>query len=311
MKKERNPQQDQQELEKLGDEIATLSACIDATTHRLLVLLAEFDRRAGWNDGGCRSCAHWLSWRIGLDPGAAREKVRVARALEKLPRVSEALSRGEISYSKVRALTRVATPETEERLLQTARFATASQVERIVRGWRRADAAAELEKPRRQNARRPFSGQSRQPRPSFTVKKTRTFPRKRLREKDEPTLWASWPRAPWQEVSIPATAPTVIRSSFTSTKRCWPTRARLGFWKMATAFPPKRRADSLAMPAKWSCDTSGRRGPRRRPEDSNHPSGSPPRASSSATRPADSPVAARRSATRTTSSIGPTAVRPS
>jgi len=154
MTKERNLEQTQPELEKLGEEIATLSACIDATTHQLLVLLAEFDRRSGWNDGACRSCAHWLSWRIGLDLGAAREKVRVARALEKLPRVSEALRRGQISYSKVRALTRVATPESEQKLLETARFATASQVERIVRAWRRVDAVAELQQARRQNARR-------------------------------------------------------------------------------------------------------------------------------------------------------------
>jgi len=154
MKNEPKAEQTQQALERLGDEIATLSACIDATTHRLLVLLAEFDRRGGWNDGGSRSCAHWLSWRIGLDLGAAREKVRVARALEKLPQVSEALRRGQLSYSKVRALTRVATPESEQKLLETARYATASQVERIVRAWRRVDAVEELQQARRQNARR-------------------------------------------------------------------------------------------------------------------------------------------------------------
>jgi len=154
MKNEPKAEQAQKELERLGNEIATLSACIDAATHRLLGLLAEFDRRGGWNDGACRSCAHWLSWRIGLDLGAAREKVRVARALEKLPQVSEALLRGQISYSKVRALTRVATPESEQKLLETARFATASQVERIVRAWRRVDAVGELQQARRQNARR-------------------------------------------------------------------------------------------------------------------------------------------------------------
>jgi len=138
------------ELDRLGNEIAELAACIDAATHRLLTLIAEFDRRSGWNDGGCRSCAHWLSWRIGLDLGAAREKVRVARALEGLPRVSEAFRRGEISYSKVRAITRVAKPESEEQLLRVARNGTAAQVERIVRGWRRVD-AAEAGQARRQH----------------------------------------------------------------------------------------------------------------------------------------------------------------
>jgi hypothetical protein len=73
---------------------------------------------------------------VGLDRGAARERVRVARALGTLPRLAEALARGELSYAKVRALTRVATPETEERLLTVGKAGTAAHVERIVRGWR-------------------------------------------------------------------------------------------------------------------------------------------------------------------------------
>jgi len=103
-------------LVRLGDEIAELSAHLDAATARLLTLIREFDARGGWNTG-FRSCADWLSWRVGLNPGAARERVRVARALGTLPRLAQALARGELSYSKVRALTRVATPETEARLL--------------------------------------------------------------------------------------------------------------------------------------------------------------------------------------------------
>ena len=90
-----------------------------------------------------RSCAHWLSWRVGLDLGAAREKVRVARALATLPRLAQALARGELSYAKVRALTRIATPHTEERLLAVGRAGTAKHVERIVRCWRRVDQKAE------------------------------------------------------------------------------------------------------------------------------------------------------------------------
>src|SRR5437879_6357768 len=89
------------------------------------------------------SCAAWLSWRVGLDPRAARERVRVARALGALPGLAEALARGELSYAKVRALTRVATPDTEERLLAVGRAGTAEHVERIVRGWRRVDQKAE------------------------------------------------------------------------------------------------------------------------------------------------------------------------
>src|ERR1700693_5005353 len=130
------------DLDRLGDEIAELSAHLDAATARLLALIREFDVRGGWNTG-FRSCAHWLSWRIGLDLGAARERVRVARALETLPLLAQALAQGELSYAKVRALTRVATPETEARLLGVARAGTAAHVERIVRGWRSVDRRAE------------------------------------------------------------------------------------------------------------------------------------------------------------------------
>ena len=130
------------DLDRLGDEIAELSAHLDAATARLLDLIREFDAREGWGNG-FSSCAAWLSWRVGLDLGAARERVRVARALGTLPRLAQALARGELSYAKVRALTRVATPETEEVLLGVGRAGTAEHVERIVRGWRRVDRNAE------------------------------------------------------------------------------------------------------------------------------------------------------------------------
>ncbi len=103
------------EVDRLGDEIAELAAHLDAATARFLDLLRAFDARGGWNTG-FRSCAEWLSWRVGLDLGTARERVRVARALGVLPRLAQALARGELSYAKVRALTRVATPDAEARL---------------------------------------------------------------------------------------------------------------------------------------------------------------------------------------------------
>src|SRR5256712_8943342 len=141
------------ELDRLGDEIAELSAHLDAATARLLDLIREFDARGGWNTG-FRSCAAWLSWRVGLAPGAAREHVRVARALGTLPLLAQAVARGELSYAKVRALTRVATPETEERLLAVGRAGTAEHGERIGRGWRRVDRIAEgREEARRHQSR--------------------------------------------------------------------------------------------------------------------------------------------------------------
>ena len=130
-------------LERLGDEIALLSAHITVATARLLHLIRDFDIGGGWAQAGARSCAEWLSWRVSMDLGAAREHVRVARALPDLPRVAQAFTGGELSYSKVRALTRVATPETEERLLTASQAMTAAHVERLVRGWRRVDRNAE------------------------------------------------------------------------------------------------------------------------------------------------------------------------
>ena len=129
------------ELARLGDQIAELAARIDAATYELLCHLREFDRGYGWE--GWRSCAHWLNWRTGLDLGAAREKLRVAAALADLNHIAAAMACGQLSYSKVRALTRVATPATEAPLLALALRATASQVERLVRAWRQADRDAQ------------------------------------------------------------------------------------------------------------------------------------------------------------------------
>ena len=145
--------QRQAEAVTLGDAIAELSARIQAATYELLVMIRQFDERGGWGQG-FKSCAHWLNWRTGLAMGAAREKVRVARSLGELPRLSAAMRRGAISYSKVRALTRVATPATEVRLLDFARCATAAHVERLVRAWRRVDRTAEAEDDRRRHASR-------------------------------------------------------------------------------------------------------------------------------------------------------------
>ena len=128
--------------DRMGEEIAALAARIDAATYELLVLIREFDEKEGWNNG-FRNCAHWLTWRVSLAPGAARERVRVAHALGNLPLMSEAMKRGVLSYSKVRALTRIATPETEESLVDAGRCCTAAHIERLVRGWRRIDRSIE------------------------------------------------------------------------------------------------------------------------------------------------------------------------
>jgi hypothetical protein len=121
----------------LADEIARMAAQLDAATHRLLGCIRRFDDSGEWARQGLVSCAHWLSWRIGLDLGTAREKVRVARALGGLPRIDDALRRGVLSYAKVSAVTRVATPDNETRLLEIALATTGAQLERVCRRFRR------------------------------------------------------------------------------------------------------------------------------------------------------------------------------
>ena len=137
-------------VQDLGDEIAILAAHIHAAEHRFLTLIAEFDRLRGWHPGGHRSCAHWLAFRTGIDLGAARERVRAARALTGLPEISASMAQGELSFAKVRALTRVATAASERDLLELARSCTAAQLERTVRAWRRFSRhdEAELERMR-------------------------------------------------------------------------------------------------------------------------------------------------------------------
>ncbi len=125
-------------LELLEREICELAAHLAAGTCRWLLLIGEFDRRRGWAEWGVRSCAHWLSWRCSVGLATAREHVRVARQLDGLPLVRTYFGRGELSYSKVRALTRVATPETEEKLVELALHATGAQLDKLVRGYQSA-----------------------------------------------------------------------------------------------------------------------------------------------------------------------------
>jgi hypothetical protein len=125
-------------LDELERQICELGANIEAAMCRWLLLVAEFDEREGWGVLGYKTCAQWLSWRCSLAPGAARERVRVAHALRGLPLVQKAFAAGELSYCKVRALTRVAVPEIESELVEIARHATGAQLEKLVRGYRRA-----------------------------------------------------------------------------------------------------------------------------------------------------------------------------
>jgi hypothetical protein len=142
-------------LEDLGHQILELAGHLNAAHYRFLMLIAEWDRRKGWGgDGATQSCAHWLNWKCGIDMGAAREKVRTANALLDLPQISAAMERGQLSYAKARALTRVACANTEKTLLEYALHGTAAHVERIVRDFRRCKEAEELSRDAQQQANR-------------------------------------------------------------------------------------------------------------------------------------------------------------
>ncbi len=130
----------------LEREISDLCAQINAASFRLLQLVAELDDEAPWGAWGLASCAHWLNWRCGIGMNAAREKVRVAHALKQLPQISASFATGELSFSKVRAVTRIADPENEQDLLELAHHATAAQVEKLVRTYRRVGRQGERER---------------------------------------------------------------------------------------------------------------------------------------------------------------------
>jgi hypothetical protein len=144
-------------IDDLAGEIFALAGHLNAANHRWLTLIAEFDRREGWSDSATQSCAHWLNWKCGIAMGAAREKVRVARALESLPKVSAAMASGKLSYSKAREITRIGNADNEDYLLMIAEHGTAQHVERLVRAYRRCQEAEELSREAQQQQSRSVS----------------------------------------------------------------------------------------------------------------------------------------------------------
>jgi hypothetical protein len=131
--------------EVLATEITELCAYLYAAEYQLLVKIREFDENGYWGGPGLMSCAHWLNFKCGMGMNAARERVRVARALAELPKISAAFETGTVSYSKVRAMTRAATPENEDFLLNIARHGTAYHVETLVRKYRRVQMQSDVD----------------------------------------------------------------------------------------------------------------------------------------------------------------------
>ncbi len=135
-------------LELIERQLEGLAAQITSQSARWIELVGEFDSREGWGGSGCRSTSEWIAWRCAVSPRAARENVRVARRLRELPLIRAGFARGELSYSKVRVLTRAADSESEQDLIELAGFATAAQLERMVRAARRV-AASEADEAQR------------------------------------------------------------------------------------------------------------------------------------------------------------------
>ena len=126
------------DAEQLGAEITELCSYIYAAESRLLTLIHQFDEKEYWAEQGLCSCAHWLNFKCGIGMNAAREKVRVAHALAELPKINEEFARGALSYSKVRAMTRIADEKNEDYLLMIAEHGTAHHVEKLVSKYRTA-----------------------------------------------------------------------------------------------------------------------------------------------------------------------------
>ena len=142
------------EGEQLGDQITELCSYLYAATYRLLVMIHEFDKQGYWELPGLCSCAHWLNLKCGIGMNAAREKVRVAHALAGLPKISKAFEKGELSYSKARAMTRIADKNNEDYLLMIARHGTAWHVEKLVSKYSRAKRLQEAESANHKHASR-------------------------------------------------------------------------------------------------------------------------------------------------------------
>jgi len=144
-------------LDELGERIAELAARINVARYEMLTLIAEFDRLDGWADAGFSSCVDWLSWRTGVTPITARHQIRVAHALADLPKTSEAMKQGLVSYTKVREITRVAKSETEEELLEYAQSGSAVQLQAFVQGWKRMEREEEISAEERRHQSRKLS----------------------------------------------------------------------------------------------------------------------------------------------------------
>jgi hypothetical protein len=122
----------------LKDRITLWAGRVAAGEAQLLRYVGDPDLRHAWFEDGILSCTHWLSWKLGFGQQAAYERVRVARALRDLPQTAAAFAAGRVSFSQVRAITRMALPTDEDTYISMTKYCTGAQLERLARGIRRA-----------------------------------------------------------------------------------------------------------------------------------------------------------------------------
>jgi len=139
---------------RLDEQIGALAGHLHAATAQFIDSAIAFDESDEWAGIGMQSCAHWLTVATGIEPWTAREMLRVGQALRELPRIHAAFAEGSLSFDKVRAVTRVATPADEPIWLDIALEASGSQLARICQQFRRSIAVDDPDRAAMQRARR-------------------------------------------------------------------------------------------------------------------------------------------------------------
>lgn len=200
--------------DQLADQITTLAGQINAANYRFLKLIAEFERRKAWAGYGLRSCAHWLSWKCGIDMGAAREKVRAALALTDLPEINSAFEKGSISFSKVRAMTKIATKENESFLLNIAEYGTAQHMEKLVKAYRTVSHTEKAEEVAAENVSKEQHAQNQERKKQQRQQENRSV----ICYQDDDGMWIIHAKLPAEEGGLVAKALQELGDKLADTK---------------------------------------------------------------------------------------------
>jgi hypothetical protein len=136
----------------LRDAVVAVGEHWSTAQQRLVHLVAELDRSNEWALDGSPTCAHWIAAALDIEVCTAREWLRVGRALTALPKMDGLFDTGQLSYSKVRALTRVAKPENEADLCRLALRVSAGRLPHALASWLARHESPEETETRQRNA---------------------------------------------------------------------------------------------------------------------------------------------------------------